>query len=153
MLTPCHSNKPRRLSMLALLKHTAYHFPIAPCWNRMQQPDAAATLNSPSPPTFPPLPYTTPTFTRSSSPSKPLPPPPANTAPDALSLLIEALNCMGQPPPPPPQSSAPPSQQTCIRPPDTFNGSNLEDLQLFLVQCQLTSNSTPQRFTSKNSKV
>src|SRR5260370_20648793 len=39
------------------------------------------------------------------------------------------------------------------RAPDMFNGSNPEDLQAFLLQCQITFNAHPQNFTSESAKV
>ena len=55
---------------------------------------------------------------------------------------------------PPPQMPAPalPTQtRTCA--PNAFDGSNLEDLQAFLLQCQITLNAHPQNFTSESAKV
>ncbi len=55
---------------------------------------------------------------------------------------------------PPPQMPAPalPTQtRTCA--PNAFDGSNLEDLQAFLLQCQITFNTHPQNFTSESAKV
>src|SRR5258708_7907024 len=46
-----------------------------------------------------------------------------------------------------------PSTQTCTRAPDTFDGSNPEDLWAFLLQCQITFNAHPQNFTSEAAKV
>src|SRR5258707_5686347 len=37
--------------------------------------------------------------------------------------------------------------------PDAFDGSNLEDLRAFLLQCQITFNAHPQNFTSESAKV
>src|SRR5260221_8167135 len=56
----------------------------------------------------------------------------------------------------PPASTcpAPPSTPaTRIRSPDTFDRSNPDDLQPFLLQCQLTFNSYPQHYASNSSKV
>src|SRR5260221_4046996 len=63
------------------------------------------------------------------------------------------MSCDRQPPPvstPPAPSSTP---ATCIRSPDTFDSSNLDDLQPFLLQCQLTFNLYPQHYASNSSKV
>ncbi len=73
-----------------------------------------------------------PIIERPPSPSKPLPPPPANTTNDALQQLIKVLSRLGQQPPSQP-SSIPPTQQTRIHPPDTFDGSNPDDLRPFLL--------------------
>ena len=43
--------------------------------------------------------------------------------------------------------------QTCTWAPDTFNGSNLEDLWAFLLQCQIMFNVHHQNFTSESAKV
>src|SRR6266446_5985148 len=43
--------------------------------------------------------------------------------------------------------------QTHTWAPDAFNRSNLEDLQVFLLQCQITFNAHPQNFTSESAKV
>src|SRR5258705_6552665 len=46
-----------------------------------------------------------------------------------------------------------PTPTTHIRSPDAFDGSNPDDLQPFLLQCQLTFNSYPQHYTSDSLKV
>src|SRR5258708_25295096 len=46
-----------------------------------------------------------------------------------------------------------PTPATHIRSPDTFDGSNLDDLCPFLLQCQLTFNSYPQHYASDSLKV
>src|SRR5258706_4538795 len=46
-----------------------------------------------------------------------------------------------------------PTPATHIRSPDAFDGSNPDDLQPFLLQCQLTFNSYPQHYASDSSKV
>src|SRR5260370_2262044 len=46
-----------------------------------------------------------------------------------------------------------PSTQTCTHAPNAFDGSNLEDLQAFLLQCQIMFNAHPQNFTSESAKV
>src|SRR5258705_11707178 len=55
---------------------------------------------------------------------------------------------------PPLQTLAPmTSTQTCTHAPDAFDRSNPEDLQAFLLQCQITFNAHPQNFTSESAKV
>ncbi len=52
------------------------------------------------------------------------------------------------------QAPAPvPLTQTHTCAPDTFDGSNPEDLWAFLLQCQITFNTHPQNFTSESAKV
>src|SRR5258707_13054755 len=46
-----------------------------------------------------------------------------------------------------------PTPTTCIRSPDAFDRSNLDNLQPFLLQCQLTFNSYPQHYASDSLKV
>src|SRR5258705_6339354 len=72
---------------------------------------------------------------------------------EILQQLVQVLTLLGWAPPvstPPAPSSTP---ATRIRSPDTFDGSNLDDLQPFLLQCQLTFNLCPQHYTSNSSKV
>src|SRR5260221_407299 len=72
---------------------------------------------------------------------------------EVLQQLVQVLTLLGWAPPtstPPAPSSTP---TTHIRSPDTFNGSNLDDLQPFLLQCQLTFNLYPQHYASDSSKV
>src|SRR5260370_40803885 len=73
------------------------------------------------------VPPFSPIIKRPPSPSKPLPPPPANMTNEALQQLIKALSCLGQQPTSQP-SSVPPTQQTRIHPPDMFDDSNPNDL-------------------------
>src|SRR5260370_13915237 len=82
------------------------------------------------------VPPFSPIIERPPSPSKPLPPPPANMKNDALQQLIEVLSHLGQQPPPQPPS-IPLTQQTRICPPHMFHGSNPYDLLPFLLQPQL----------------
>ncbi len=80
----------------------------------------------------------------------------ATNADEMMQHLLCALINLGQSTPQnlPPQTLAPtPSTQTHTCAPDTFNGSNLEDLQAFLLQCQITFNAHPQNFTSESAKV
>src|SRR6266446_2976821 len=94
-----------------------------------------------------------------SQPPTPQIPPPAaavTNADEMMQNLLRALITLGQAMPqnPPPQMLAPtPSTQTRTRAPDTFNGSNPEDLRAFLLQCQITFNAHPQNFTSESAKV
>src|SRR5260221_4560345 len=70
--------------------------------------------------------------------------------------LLHALVMLGQSTPqnPPPQMPAPVLlTQTCTWAPDMFDGSNLEDLWAFLLQCQIMFNTHPQNFTSESAKV
>src|SRR5258706_16045307 len=72
---------------------------------------------------------------------------------EILQQLVQALTLLGQAPPvstPLAPSSTP---ATHIRSPDAFDGSNPDDLQPFLLQCQLTFNLYPQHYTSDSSKV
>src|SRR5258706_11291709 len=43
--------------------------------------------------------------------------------------------------------------QSRVQAPDTFDGSNPEDLQAFLLQCQITFNSYPQQYATDTAKV
>src|SRR5260221_2271971 len=72
---------------------------------------------------------------------------------EILQQLVQALTLLGWAPPvstPPAPSSTP---ATRIRSPDAFDSSNPDDLQPFLLQCQLTFNSYPQHYTSDSSKA
>ena len=76
----------------------------------------------------------------------------ANTS-DILLQLVQALmlagwNSINTPPPAPPTPT-----HTHIRAPDAFDGSNLDDLQPFLLQCQLAFHSHPQQYTVDSAKV
>src|ERR1700677_5373745 len=53
----------------------------------------------------------------------------------------------------PPTLDAPPTNITCICAPDTFDGTNPDNLQLFLLQCQLTFSAYPQQFMTNLAKV
>src|SRR5258707_2587263 len=55
---------------------------------------------------------------------------------------------MAAPPPNPPTTS-----QSHVRAPDMFNGSNPEDLQAFLLQCQITFNLYPRQYSTDATKV
>src|SRR5258706_9924134 len=72
---------------------------------------------------------------------------------EILQQLVQVLTLLGWAPPvstPLAPSSTP---ATRIRSPDIFDGSNLDNLQPFLLQCQLTFNSYPQHYASDSSKV
>src|SRR5258707_5237041 len=67
--------------------------------------------------------------------------------------VVQVLTLLGWAPPvstPLAPSSTP---ATHIRSPDAFDSSNPDDLQPFLLQCQLTFNSYPQHYASDSSKV
>src|SRR5260370_3203545 len=77
-------------------------------------------------------------------------------AEDLILLFIQALDRLGQnttPLVPPVQTPTPATNQMCVQAPDTFNGMNPEDLQTFLLQCQITFKSCPQDFPTESSKV
>src|SRR5260370_36599074 len=95
-----------------------------PC--RFSMDDNIKTVGLPDTPSRLAPPFS-PIIKRPPSPSKPLPPLPANMTNEALQQLIEPLSCLGQQPPSQP-SSIPLTQQTRIHPPDTFDGSNPDDL-------------------------
>src|SRR5258708_7245566 len=106
----------------------------------------------------PPYPSTSQPFTP--QPSTPQIPPlgatAATNADEMVQHLLHALVMLGQAMPqnPPPQVPAPvPPIQTHTHAPDMFNRSNLEDLQAFLLQCQIMFNAHPQNFTSESAKV
>src|SRR5258708_28451565 len=89
--------------------------------------------------------------------STPVSAPVSRTSPtdsgEILQQLVQALMLL-RPAPPASTPPAPPSAPaTHIRSPDTFDRSNPDDLQPFLLQCQLTFNSYPQHYTSDSSKV
>src|SRR5258708_907676 len=109
----------------------------------------------PSPETFAQLPQP-----RASTTTTPKSPPLAAAAAANVDEMVQHLLCalvmLGQSTPqnPPPQVPAPVLlTQTCTHAPDTFDRSNLEDLQVFLLQCQITFNAHPQNFTSESAKV
>src|SRR5260221_7190902 len=72
---------------------------------------------------------------------------------EILQQLVQALSLLGWAPPMSTPLTPSPTPATHIRSPDTFNGSNPDDLQPFLLQCQLTFNSYPQHYTSDSLKV
>src|SRR5258708_6999823 len=80
----------------------------------------------------------------------------ATNADKMMQNLLCALITLGQAMPQnlPPQTLAPaPSTQTCTHAPNAFDRSNPEDLQVFLLQCQIMFNAHPQNFTSESAKV
>src|SRR5258708_29854991 len=106
----------------------------------------------------PPYPSTSQPFTP--QPSTPQIPPPAATAATNADEMVQHLLCtlvtLGQAMPqnPPLQAPAPaPPIQTRTCAPDAFDGSNLEDLRVFLLQCQFMFNAHTQNFTSDSAKV
>src|SRR5258708_22931852 len=72
---------------------------------------------------------------------------------EILQQLVQVLMLLGCAPPASTPPAPPSTPTTCIRLPDTFNGSNPDDLQPFLLQCQLMFNSYPQHYASNSSKV
>jgi len=129
----------------------------------------------PSPETFAqlPLPSAQPSIIPCLSPSQgqtPLQPPTPQSSPQIpppvaaavinvdkmVQHLLHALVMLGQSMPQnlPLQMPAPALlTQTRTWAPDVFDGSNPEDLQAFLLQCQITFNAHPQNFTSESAKV
>src|SRR6266481_9220171 len=72
---------------------------------------------------------------------------------EILQQLVQALSLLGQAPPTSTPPTPSPTPTTHIRSPDAFDRSNLDDLQPFLLQCQLAFNSYPQHYASDSSKV
>src|SRR5258705_4452020 len=72
---------------------------------------------------------------------------------EILQQLVQVLSLLGQAPPTSTPLTPSPTPATRIRSPDAFNRSNPDDLQPFLLQCQLTFNSYPQHYASNSSKV
>src|SRR5258708_4255383 len=71
----------------------------------------------------------------------------ATNVDETMQNLLHTLITLGQAMPqnPPLQTLVPvPLTQTHTPAPDTFDGSNLEDLQAFLLQCQIRFNAHPQ---------
>src|SRR5260221_1110612 len=72
---------------------------------------------------------------------------------EILQQLVQVLTLLGWAPlvsTPPAPSSTP---ATHIRSPDAFDSSNPDNLQPFLLQCQLTFNLYPQHYASDSSKA
>src|SRR5258708_346113 len=72
---------------------------------------------------------------------------------EVLQQLVQALTLLGWAPPTPTTPAPSSTPATWIRSPDAFNGSNLDNLQPFLLQFQLTFNLYPQHYASNSSKV
>src|SRR5258705_12918534 len=62
--------------------------------------------------------------------------------------MLVGWNSINTPLPAPPTPT-----HTCIRAPDAFDGSNPDDLQPFLLQCQLAFHSHPQQYAVDSAKV
>src|SRR5260370_21970154 len=74
-------------------------------------------------------------------------PPESTGAEDLILHFIQALDRLGQnttPLVPLVQTPTLSTNQMCVQAPDTFDGMNLEDLQTFLLQCQITFKFCPQ---------
>src|SRR5258707_322310 len=89
--------------------------------------------------------------------STPVSAPVSRTSPtdsgEILQQLVQALTLLGCAPPASTPPAPPSTPATHIRSPDAFDGSNLDDLRPFLLQCQLTFNSYPQHYASDSLKV
>src|SRR5258705_6050449 len=72
---------------------------------------------------------------------------------EILQQLVQVLTLLGWAPPMSTPPTPSPTPATHIRSPDAFDGSNLDDLRPFLLQCQLTFNLYPQHYASNSSKV
>src|SRR5258707_10557376 len=72
---------------------------------------------------------------------------------EILQQLVQALTLLGWAPPASTPLAPSSTPATHIRSPDAFDGSNPDDLQPFLLQCQLTFNLYPQHYASDSSKV
>src|SRR5258707_6724412 len=71
---------------------------------------------------------------------------------EILQQLVQALMLLGHAPPASTPLAPPSTPTTHIRSPDAFDGSNLDYLQPFLLQCQLMFNSYAQHYASDSSK-
>src|SRR5258708_15732941 len=72
---------------------------------------------------------------------------------EMLQQMVQALLPLGRAPPMSTHPTPSPTPATHIRSPDAFDGSNLDNLRPFLLQCQLTFNSYPQHYASDSSKA
>src|SRR5258708_6221975 len=72
---------------------------------------------------------------------------------EILQQLVQALTLLGWAPPASTPLAPSSTPATHIRSPDAFDDSNPDDLQPFLLQCQLTFNLYPQHYASDSSKV
>src|SRR5260221_1371356 len=70
---------------------------------------------------------------------------------EILQQLVQVLTLLGCAPPASTPLAPPSTPTTHIRLPYTFNRSNPDDLQPFLLQCQLMFNSYPQHYASNSS--
>src|SRR5258705_4236225 len=95
--------------------------------------------------------------TEERSHSTPVSAPISRTSPtdsgEILQQLVQALTLLGHAPPASTPPAPPSTPATHIRSLDAFDGSNPDNLQPFLFQCQLTFNSYPQHYASNSSKV
>src|SRR5258708_22103305 len=89
--------------------------------------------------------------------STPVSAPVSRTSPtdsgEILQQLVQALTLLGHAPPASTPPAPPSTPATHIRSLNAFDGSNPDDLQPFLLQCQLMFNSYPQHYGSNSSKV
>src|SRR5258708_8517416 len=72
---------------------------------------------------------------------------------DPVQQLVQALLAISQNMATPAPPNPPPTSQSCICAPDTFDGSNPEDLQAFILQCQITFNSYLHQYSTDTTKV
>src|SRR5258708_39293690 len=77
----------------------------------------------------------------------------ATSIANPIQQLVQALLTIGQNVAPPPPPHLPITNQSRVQAPDTFDGSNPEDLRAFLLQCQITFNSYPQQYATDTAKV
>src|SRR6266436_6880918 len=84
------------------------------------------------------------------------PPPSMQASMSAIDLvqqLVQVLLAIGQNMAAPAPPNPPPPSQSCVCVPDTFDGSNPEDLQAFILQCQITFNSYLHQYLTDTTKV
>src|SRR5258708_2029178 len=67
--------------------------------------------------------------------------------------LVQVMLAISQNTATPAPPNPPPPSQSHVRAPGTFNGSNPEDLQAFILQCQITFNSYPHQYSTDTTKV
>src|SRR5258708_457704 len=72
---------------------------------------------------------------------------------DPIQQLVQVLLTIGQNVAPPPPPHLPITNQSRVRAPDTFDGSNPKDLRVFLLQRQITFNSYLQQYATDTAKV
>src|SRR5258708_1583034 len=131
---------------------------IRPSLETFAQPPLPSTRPSIIPHPSPSQGQTPPQPSFSQPPTPQIPPPAAaaTNVDETMQNLLCTLITLGQSTPQnlPLQTLAPvPLTQTCTCAPDTFDRSNPEDLQAFLLQCQIMFNAHPQNFTSESAKV